>query len=286
MHVPQIESIAPSRLLSVAQVKLAVKQGYRTFLVNVATQPEKVVSDLDPCIQTVLDEFADRFPAGRFPRLDTLPPVRIGHAIPLQDPASQPLFRPLYRLSPLEHQEAASQIKLLLEAGLIEPSSSPYGAPILFADEKDGGLRMCIDYRALNNYKLTVKNRYPLPRIDDLLDAAQGAQVFSSIDLLSGYHQIRIQPEDVPKTAFRTPLGLYLWKVLSFGLTNAPATFQAVMNDVLRPVIGKFALVYLDDILISRILLNMLSISVLSCNCCVSTSCMQRCLSAPLLSLS
>ncbi len=102
---------------------------------------------------------------------------------------------------------------------------------------------MCIDYRALN--KLTVKNRYPLPRIDDLLDAAQGAQVFSSIDLLSGYHQIRIQPEDVQKTAFRTRLGLFQWKVLSFGLTNAPATFQAVMNDVLRPVIGKFALVYL-----------------------------------------
>ena len=247
MDVPQTETVVP-QLLSVEQVRRAVKQGCRTFLVNVITQPEQATSDVDPCIQSVLDEFADRFSAGRFSNLETLPPVRIGHAIPLQDPASQPPFRPLYRLSPLEHQEAASQITLLLEAGLIEPSSSPYGAPILFADKKDGGLRMCIDYRALN--KLTVKNRYPLPRVDDLLDAAQGAQVFSSIDLLSGYHQIRIQPEDVPKTAFRTPLGLFQWKVLSFGLTNAPATFQAVMNDVLRPVIGKFALVYLDDILI------------------------------------
>ena len=107
---------------------------------------------------------------------------------------------------------------------------------------------MVIDYRALN--KLTVKNRYPLPRIDDLLDSSQGAQVFSSLDLMSGYHQIRIRPEDIPKTAFRTPIGLFEWKVLSFGLINAPATFQAVMNDVFRNVIGKFVLVYLDDILI------------------------------------
>ena len=248
MHTCQAKRVASPHLLSVAQVQRAVKQGCRTFLVNVTAQPEGSPPDLDPGIQSVIDEYSDRFPEGRFPKLETIPPVRVGHTIPLQDPSSQPPFRPLYRLSPLEHKEADSQIQLLLEAGLIEPSSSPYGAPILFAAKKDGGLRMCIDYRALN--KLTVKNRYPLPRIDDLLDAAQGAQVFSSIDLLSGYHQIRIQPEDIPKTAFRTPFGLFQWKVLSFGLTNAPATFQAVMNDVLRPVIGKFALVYLDDILI------------------------------------
>ena len=197
----------------------------------------------------MLDEFPDRFPAGRFPKWETLPPDRgIGHVIPLQDPSSEPPFRPTYRLSPLERQEAETQIKALLAAGLIEPSSSLYGAPIIFTDKKDGGLRMCIDYRALN--KLTIKNCYPLPRIDDLLDAAQGAKVFTSLDLLSGYHQIRIQPEDVPKTAFRTPLGLFQWKVISFGLTNAPATFQIVMNNVLRPVIGNFALVYLNDILI------------------------------------
>ena len=130
----------------------------------------------------MIDEFADWFPAIRFRILEILGPLRIGHAISLQDPASQPPFRPLYRLNPLEHQEVASQIKLLHEAGLLQPSFYPYGAPILFADKKDGGLRMCTNYRAFN--KLTAKEWYPLPRIEDLLDAAQGAQVFSSIDLL------------------------------------------------------------------------------------------------------
>jgi hypothetical protein len=140
------------------------------------------------------------------------------------------------------------QIEELLQKGWVEPSTSPYGAPILFVGKKDGGLRMCIDYRALN--KLTVKNRYPLPRIDDLFDQLRGAQYFSSIDLAQGYHQIRIPPEDVPKTAFRTPIGHFQFKVLCFGLTNAPATFQQVMNQIFRHQVGKFVLVYLDDILI------------------------------------
>ena len=109
-------------------------------------------------------------------------------------------------------------------------------------------MRMCIDYRALN--KQTKKNRYPLPRIDDLFDKLQGATVFSSIDLQSAYHQVRLKPEDVPKTAFTTPFGLFEYTVLCFGLTNAPATFQSVMNDVLRDVLGKFVLVYLDDIIV------------------------------------
>jgi transposase InsO family protein len=154
----------------------------------------------------------------------------------------------MYRLSPKEKAEMESQVKQLLKEGKIEPSSSPYGAPILFVSKKDGSMRMVIDYRALN--KITVKNRYPLPRIDDLLDTLAGAKVFSSLDLTSGYHQIRIEPEDVPKTAFRTPLGHFQWKVLSFGLTNAPATFQSVMNHVFRPYLGKFVLVYMDDILV------------------------------------
>ena len=154
----------------------------------------------------------------------------------------------MYRLSPSELEAAKAAVKDLLSKGLIESSSSPYGAPILFVTKKDGSLRMCVDYRALN--KLTVKNRYPLPRIDDLFDQLQGAVVFSSLDLASGYHQIRITDEDVPKTAFRTPMGHYQFRVLCFGLTNAPSTFQAVMNRLLEPFIGKFALVYMDDVLI------------------------------------
>jgi len=131
---------------------------------------------------------------------------------------------------------------------LIEPSSSPYGAPVLFVGKKDDSLRMCIDYQALN--KITFKNKYPLPRIGQLMDSLAGAKVFTSLDLQSGYHQIRITPEDVSKTAFRTPFGHYQFKVLRFGLTNAPATFQAAMNDMLRPLLRKYVVVYIDDILI------------------------------------
>ena len=135
-----------------------------------------------------------------------------------------------------------------LSKGYIRPSSSPYGAPVIFVLKADGTLRMCIDYRGLN--KQTVKNRFPIPRIDDLFDQLAGAKVFSSIDLQSAYHQVRLKPEDVPKTAFTTPMGLYESLVLTFGLTNAPGTFQSVMNEVLGDVIGKFVLVYLDDLVI------------------------------------
>ena len=136
----------------------------------------------------------------------------------------------------------------ILEKGFIEPSSSPWGAPVLFIAKKDGTLRMCIDYRALN--KVTLKDMYPLPRIDDLFDQLKGAVYFSSIDLQQGYHQVRITEEDVEKTAFRTPLGHFQYRVLSFGLTNAPATFMRLMNRVLAPYLRKFVCVYLDDILI------------------------------------
>ncbi|MGQ3348719.1 reverse transcriptase domain-containing protein, partial [Bosea sp. (in: a-proteobacteria)] len=171
----------------------------------------------------------------------------VGHTIPLE-PGAKPPFKGMYRLSPLEYAEVKKQISELLSKGWIRPSSSPYGAPVLFVAKKDGTLRMCVDYRALNS--MTVRNRYPMPRIEDLFDKLSGAKVFSSIDLQSGYHQIRITPEDIPKTAFRTPFGHYEYLVLCFGLTNAPATFQAEMNRIFSDYINDFVVVYLDDILI------------------------------------
>lgn len=178
--------------------------------------------------------------------LTQLPPVRLNReVIPLVPGTSVP-NRPLFRYSQTEIEEMKKQVTELLSKGLLNPSSSPFGAPVLFVKKKDGTLRMCIDYRGLNN--ITVPNRYPLPRVDDLLDRLQGATVFSSLDLLSGYHQIRLVESDVPKTAFKTPFGLFEFKVMPFGLTNAPAVFMAHMNDVLSHL--PFCVVYLDDILI------------------------------------
>ena len=151
----------------------------------------------DSVLQSLLHEYKDRFP-DKLP--DGLPPERnVGHAIPTE-PGSSPADRHMYRMSPAEKVEMERQITEGLRQGIIEPSTSPYGAPVLFVTKKDGSLRMCVDYRALN--KMTVKNKYPLPRIDDLLDQLHGASVFTSLDLQSDYHQIRIQDEDVPKTAF------------------------------------------------------------------------------------
>ncbi|GKE00368.1 putative reverse transcriptase domain-containing protein [Tanacetum coccineum] len=145
-------------------------------------------------------------------------------------------------------KELAEQLQELTDKGFIRPSSSPWGAPVLFVKKKDGSFRMCIDYRELN--KLTVKNRYPLPRIDDLFDQLQGSSIYSKIDLRSGYHQLRVREEDIPKTAFRTQYGHYEFQVMSFGLTNAPAVFMDLMNQVCKPYLDKFVIVFIDDILI------------------------------------
>ena len=126
-----------------------------------------------------------------------------------------------FRLAPAELKELKEQLQELLDKGFIRPSTSPWGAPVLFVKKKDGTLRLCIDYKELN--KVTVKNKYPLPRIDDLFDQLQGAQYFSKIDLRSGYHQLRIREADVSKMTFRTRYGHYKFLVMSFGLTNAPA---------------------------------------------------------------
>jgi hypothetical protein len=136
----------------------------------------------------------------------------------------------------------------LLEKGYIRPSTSPWAAPVLFVENKDGTRRMCIDYRALN--EVTIKNKYPLPRIEDLFDQLRGASVFSKIDLRSGYLQLRIRPSDIPKTTFITKYGLYEFNVMSFGLTNAPAFFMNLMNSVFIDYLDKFVVVFINDILI------------------------------------
>ncbi|GJW03457.1 putative nucleotidyltransferase, ribonuclease H [Tanacetum coccineum] len=159
-----------------------------------------------------------------------------------------PVARAPYRLAPAEMKELAEQLKELSDKGFIRPSSSPWGAPILFVKKKDGSFRMCIDYRELN--KLTMKNRYPLPRIDDLFDQLQGSSIYLKIDLRSGYHQLRVREEDIPKPTFRTRYRHYEFQVMPFGLTNAPAVFMDLMNRACKPYLDKFVIVFIDDILI------------------------------------
>ncbi|GJS28734.1 putative reverse transcriptase domain-containing protein [Tanacetum coccineum] len=159
-----------------------------------------------------------------------------------------PVEKSPYRLAPSEMEELSGQLKKLLDKGFIRPSSSPLGAPILFVKKKDGSFIMCIYYRELN--KLTIKNRYPLPRIDDLFDQLQGSKYFSKIDLRSGYHHLRVHEHDIPMTAFRTHYGHFEFTVMPFGLTNTPAVFMDLMNRVCGPYLDKFMIMFIDDILI------------------------------------
>ncbi|CAN4103756.1 unnamed protein product [Withania somnifera] len=151
-------------------------------------------------------------------------------------------------MAPTELRRRRFELRDLLDKGFIRSSVSPWGAPVLFVKKKDGSMRMCIDYRRLN--KVTVKNKYPLPRIDDLFDRLRGAAVFSKIDLRSGYHRLRIRTEDIPKTAFRTRYGHYEFLVMSFGLTNAPSAFMDLMHRVLKTYLDSFVIVFIDDILV------------------------------------
>jgi hypothetical protein len=177
-----------------------------------------------------------------------LPPLReVDFPIDLV-PGAAPISRTPYRMAATELAELKRQLADLLAKGFIQPSASPWGAPVLFVKKKDGSLRLCIDYRQLN--QVTVKNKYPLPRIDDLFDQLHGAAVFSKIDLRSGYYQLRVRSDDVPKTAFRTRYGHFEFLVMPFGLTNAPAAFMDLMNRVFQPYLDQFVIVFIDDILV------------------------------------
>nr|ABA98065.2 retrotransposon protein, putative, Ty3-gypsy subclass [Oryza sativa Japonica Group] len=192
----------------------------------------------------VVCEYPDVFPE----ELTRMPPDReIEFAIELA-PGTAPIAKRPYRMAANELAEVKRQIEELESKGYVRPSSSTWGAPVLLVKKKDGSERMVIDYRALN--EVTIKNKYPLPRIDDLFDQLKGARVFSKIDLRSGYHQLKIRSADIPKTAFSTCYGLYEFTVMSFGLTNAPAFFMNLMNKIFMEYLDQFVVVFIDDILI------------------------------------
>jgi transposase InsO family protein len=234
----------PTCLISAMQCKKALRSGAVGVLCYV-----KIASD-DNSPRTVvnlkadLEEYADVLNSGQM----GFPPARaVDHAIELL-PGSEPPHRGLYRMSQDELADLRSQLDELLVKGYIQPSTSPYGAPVLFVIKKTGERRLCVDYRALN--KQTIKNRYPLPRVDTLLDQLAGAKFFTKIDLASGYHQVRVRSEDIHKTAFRTRYGHFEFTVMPFGLCNAPATFQRLINDVFRPLLDKSVIAFVDDILV------------------------------------
>jgi hypothetical protein len=192
---------------------------------------------------SVLQEFEDVFQ-----EIPGLPPRReIDFSIDLVPGAASVSKKP-YRMSTPELKELQMQLEELLKKGYIRPSVSPWGAPVLFVKKNDGTMRLCIDFRQLNKY--IIKNKYPLPRIDDLFDQLRGANIFSKIDLMSGYHQVRIKKEDIHKTTFRTRYGHYEFVVVPFGLTNAPTIFMYLMNGIFKNYLNEFIIVFLDDILI------------------------------------
>ncbi|GKA22269.1 putative reverse transcriptase domain-containing protein [Tanacetum coccineum] len=219
-------------IISCTKTQKYMEKGFPIFLAHVTAKEVEDKSEKKRLEDVpIVQDFPEVFPED----LSGLPPTRqVEFQIDLV-PGAAPVARAPYRLAPSEMKELSEQLKELSDKGFIRPSSSPWGAPVLFVKKKDGSFRMCIDYRELN--KLTVKNRYPLPRIDDLFDQLQGSSVYSKIDLRSGYHQLRVREEDIPKTAFRTRYGHYEFQVMPFGLTNAPAVFIDLMKRFLGYVI-------------------------------------------------
>ncbi|CAA7046066.1 unnamed protein product, partial [Microthlaspi erraticum] len=228
-------------VISMAHVEEMKWKGPEVYLATISIEGGPMGIDLEEI--SVAAEYADVFEPL------TGPPPERGDAFTIElEPGTASVSRAPYRLAPSEMAELKKQLEDLTDKGFVRPSSSPWGAPVLFVKKKDGSFRLCIDYRGLN--KVTIKNKYPLPRIDELLDQLQGASWFSKIDLASGYHQIAIAEGDVRKTTFRTRYGHYEFVVMPFGLTNAPAAFMKLMNNVFREYLDKFVIVFIDDILI------------------------------------
>ncbi|CAA0840262.1 Unknown protein, partial [Striga hermonthica] len=219
-------------IISMAKARKILRRGdCQGYLVSLVGDKSKARSPRDiPIVREFVDVFPDQLPGG-------LPCRHVEFFIDLI-PGAGPVSKAPYRMAPKELQELKTQIQELLNLGFIRPSVSPWGAPVLFVKKKDGSMRMCIDYRDLN--RLTIKNKYPLPRIDDLFDQLRGACVFSKIDLRSGYHQLKIKESDIPKTAFRTRYGHFEFVVMPFGLSNAPAVYMDLMNRVFHPFFDQF----------------------------------------------
>ncbi|GJW63488.1 putative reverse transcriptase domain-containing protein [Tanacetum coccineum] len=235
------KGVSQLKVISCIKTCKYVERGCHLFLAHVTENKskEKQMEDV-PVIHDFTEVFPEEF-------LGLPPPRQVKFRIDLV-PEAAPVARAPYRLAPSEMRELSIQLQELLEKGFIRPSSSPWGASVLFVKKKDGSFRMCIDYRELN--KLTVKNRYPLSRIDDLFDQLQGLSVYSKIDLRSGYHQLHIKEEDIPINAFRTRYGHFEFQVMPFGLTNTPAVFMDLMNLVCKPYLDKFVIVFINDIFI------------------------------------
>ncbi|GJY06360.1 putative reverse transcriptase domain-containing protein [Tanacetum coccineum] len=231
----------PLKIISALKARTLISHGCEGFLASIKdTSLDGPRLESHPVVRNFPDVFPDELPG--------LPPEReVEFTIELI-PGAQPISKAPYRMAPVELKELKDQLQELLERGFIRPSVSPWGAPVLFVKKKDGSMRLCIDYRELN--RITVRNRYPLPRIDDLFDQLQGAKFFSKIDLRSGYHQLRVKEQDVSKTAFRTRYGHYEFLVMPFGLTNAPAVFMDLMNRIFHEYLDKFVIVFIDDILV------------------------------------
>ncbi|GJY56659.1 putative reverse transcriptase domain-containing protein [Tanacetum coccineum] len=231
----------PLKIISALKARTLISHGCEGFLASIKdTSLDGPRLESHPVVRNFPDVFPDELPG--------LPPEReVEFTIELI-PGAQPISKAPYRMAPVELKELKDQLQELLERGFIRPSVSPWGAPVLFVKKKDGSMRLCIDYRELN--RITVRNKYPLPRIDDLFDQLQGAKFFSKIDLRSGYHQLRVKEQDVSKTAFRTRYGHYEFLVMPFGLTNAPAVFMDLMNRVFHEYLDKFVIVFIDDILV------------------------------------
>lgn len=235
------EEEAETEFVTTKQLRELMRDGSQLFslMASLSIENQTKIDKLQ-----VVCEFAEVFPD----EIPDVPPEReVEFTIDLV-PRTKPVSMTPYRMPASKLAEFKKQLEDLLDKKFIRPSVSPWGAPVLLVKKKDGSMRLCIDYRQLN--KVTIKNRYPLPRIDDLMDQLVGARVFSKIDLRSGYHQIKVKDKDIQKTAFRTRYGHYEFSLMPFGVSNTPGVFMEYMNRILHDYLDRFVVVFIDDILI------------------------------------